>query len=128
MKKRSIILWSVFAVSAICGATSALLSKTFESAAVFWFFIYIGFVSVKYLLLKTEKKEEIITKRRKIILWSVFAVTAICLGIVMVNFMLDKNFYAVTVYWVMISIGFVITKLALYKADNKENNSVPADL
>ena len=123
MKRKKIFLWSVFAVGAICGGAvmiDGLLNKNFVAAATFWFFIYLGFVSVKYLLPKVEKKEIKITKGTKIFLWSIFALSSIFLGAVTIDFVLDKNFYAVTVHWVIISVGFVITNLAT-KTDKKEN-------
>ena len=131
MKRKKIIFWSIFVFCAICSGAvmvSALLEKNFYGATISWFFISISFLSVKYLLPKVEKKEEEIKKRTKIFLWSVFAFNSICLGAIMIDAMLNKNFYAATVFWVMISIGYVFVKLILNKADKKENDSVSADL
>ena len=66
-------------------------------------------------------------KRKKIILWSVFAVSAICLTPLLIEALLEKNFRAAAFSWIMISVGFFSVKHLLNK-DKQENNSVPADL
>ncbi|MDR0437179.1 MAG: hypothetical protein LBH22_02615 [Bacteroidales bacterium] len=54
-------------------------------------------------------------KRKKIILWSVFVFSAICLTAVGIDAMLEKNLKVVAFCWIMISIGFVATKYLLNK-------------
>ncbi|MCL2682972.1 MAG: hypothetical protein FWE63_05770 [Bacteroidales bacterium] len=54
-------------------------------------------------------------KRKKIILWSVFAVGAICSMAVIIDAILEKNFKVATFFWIMISVGFVATKYLLNK-------------
>jgi len=61
MKRKKIILWSVFVFSAICLTAvgiDAILEKRFMAALWSWLMISIGFVSVKYLLPKIEQAKK----------------------------------------------------------------------
>jgi len=125
MKRKKIILWSVFAVGAICmGALmiEAIIEKNFRSALWSWFMISIGLISVQYLLNKDEaerrkhlaREEKIAlfltSKRGKITLWSVFAVSAICLIPLGIEAIIDKKFITALWCWFMIVVGFVSAK------------------
>ena len=64
-------------------------------------------------------------KKKKIILWTIFAVGAICLTAVGIDAMLEKKLKVVAFSWIMIAIGFVSTKCLLNKKDKKiEDNKL----
>ncbi|MCL2027321.1 MAG: hypothetical protein FWG79_02425 [Bacteroidales bacterium] len=61
MKKKKIIYWTIFAVSAIClvaVGVDAALEKNLKTVAFSWFMIFIGFVSTMNLTHKKEEKIE----------------------------------------------------------------------
>jgi len=135
MKRKKIILWSIFAVNAIglmAVLIDALLEKNPEAAALYWVMISIGFVFVKLSLDKDEVEKQknrareektalfLTSKRGKIILWSVFVFSTICMGVLMIEAILEKNFKSAAISWFMISIGFISVKYLLPKVEKKE--------
>jgi len=134
MKRKKIILWSIFAVNAIglmAVLIDALLEKNPEAAALYWVMISIGFVFVKLSLDKDEVEKQknrareektalfLTSKKGKIILWSVFVFSTICMGALMIDAIFAKNLNAVAISLFFISIGFISVKYLQPKVEKK---------